>query len=176
MTEKLKENPGVKPGASKVVAELKSIATAREASRKEPQHSDAEDVQANIPPKLRSLLSPAALKRNADGYEEMDLDLPRELVDAIKERLLKLPLVHRTDVRRFSDSPGPETTIYDEPVPHSFLLSEGNNPEEVGNTYKLDQDLDLDEFVFLSWGEVYAGFVEGRYALLISPEVLFSPD
>jgi hypothetical protein len=132
--------------------------------------------KAHIPQKLAQFITPEDLKRNASNYPEMGYELPEALVESVRNRLLELPLVHRTNETRFSSEPTNKISLYDEPVPHSYLVSEDNDVKSRGNTFQLDRDLDLDEFVFLSWGEVFSDFVSGRYALLIRPELLLSPD
>ena len=172
MAETLQDEPKEASLTTKLTEELKKI----EEGVVSGQIAQAESPEARIPQKLAKLLTPEALRRNASNYPEMRYDLPEALVEGIRKRLLELPLVHRTDAARFSERPGSKPTVYDEPVPHSYLVSESEDAETHGNTFQLDRDLDLDEFVFLSWGEVFSGYVDGRYALLVSPELLLSPD
>jgi hypothetical protein len=174
MAETLQDEPKVGSLPTELTEELKGIEEGVLSDTAIKSELGASEV--HLPPKLAKLLTTEDIRRNANNYPEMKYDLPEALVDSIRERLLQLPLVHRTDAARFSENPGAVTSLYGEPVPHSYLVSEKENVERHGNTFQLDRDLDLDEFVFLSWGEVFSGYVGGSYALLVSPELLFSPD
>lgn len=141
-------------------------------SNKKPVKQD--DKKIYIPPKLKKFLTEDDIRQNVKNYQEMQYDLPEELVEDIKKRLMGLYLVHVTSSTRFSSSPVTQSTLYDEPIPYSHLFIEGEKSHKIHNTYKFDQDLDLDEFVFLSWGDVISDFIGGRYAILISPQLLLS--
>ena len=174
MAETFQDEPKVASLSTELTEELKRIEEGVLSDTATKGEVGASEV--HLPPRLAKLLSAEDIRRNANNYPEMKYDLPVTLVDSIRERLLQLPLVHRTDDARFSEKPGAGPSLYDEPVPHSYLVPEEESVERLGNTFQLDRDLGLDEFVFLSWGEVFSGYVGGRYALLVSPELLFSPD
>lgn len=174
MVDKLQDEPKEASLPSELTEELKRIEEGVLSDTATKGKVGASEV--HLPQKLAKLLSAEDISRNANNYPEMKYDLPVALVDSVRERLLQLPLVHRTDDARFSEKPAARHSLYDELVPHSYLVPEEGSVERLGNTFQLDRDLGLDEFVFLSWGEVFSGYVDGRYALLLSPELLFSPD
>lgn len=128
----------------------------------------------DLPPLMDDHISPEQLARNAAAYPEMSWEVDESLLANARQRLLQLPLVHRTSAPRFGSQPVEQPWLYDTPVPFSYLPSEIG--DQHGNTLRLDEDLDLDEFVFMSWGGVFdrtANFLAGkRYAVLIDPRIL----
>lgn len=105
--------------------------------------------------------------------DSIDVEVTDEEVESARRVLSSLPLVHRTGHRRFDSEPYTDDTLYDSLVPHSYLPDGQDN-----NTYPLDQQMNLDEYVFLQWGAVdphgdNSGFLQdARFALLVSPELL----
>ncbi|MCC7289537.1 hypothetical protein IT414_04090 [bacterium] len=136
---------------------------------------EAEEVK--LPMKLSKLVSHEKLLENARNYPEMGFDLDPELVSYVRDILLLLPLVHRTDAKRISSEPVSGGSLYDSIVPQSYMHGAGSDSD---NTFELDRDLDLDEFVFMAWGAIYpqerGHFLAGvRNAALISSSLLLDP-
>lgn len=132
----------------------------------------------SLPLELRRFITPQQLAENAAEYPEMTYDIGPELLKDVKIRLMRLPLVHRTNAPRLAAGEVSDTRGFDNPVPHSWVKQQaGHRPE--GNTYGLDQQADLDEFVFMSWGGIYGergNFLRGsRHAVLIDPNLLLDP-
>lgn len=122
-------------------------------------------------------LTKEQLASNAANYEEMSWELEPNIVEQARRILMSIPLVHRTPVQRFSGEAVDQTTLYDTPVPQSYLYSSG----EGGNTYALDRQMQLDEYVFMGWGAITSeerdSFLrQARYAVLVDPELLLRDD
>ena len=133
-----------------------------------------------IPLEFRPHITEEQLDGNALRYEEMHWDIDPELLDEAKQRLMQLPLVHRTDTDRFKTDRGTDGGWpYRGLAPASYI----SNGEEVhtDNTHGLDYDLGLDKFVFFNWGAVYADdtqhFLRGKNTVvLVDPSLIMSPE
>lgn len=141
------------------------------------------DADPNAPVEAIDItkLSPEQLAENAARYPEMSWDLDPAFVAQIKEALLKLPLLHSTSSTRFNAGGGVSSQgTPDTPVSQSVLQELGIfddvEPVELGlhmphNTYLLDKQLNLDEYVFMSWGRPHSSYLE--QCILIDPKILF---
>lgn len=131
-----------------------------------------------LPPKLRNFVSAEKLSENAAKYPEMSYEIDSQLLEQVRQKLLKLPLVHRTKARELAPGPVKTEGGFRAPVPYSWL-SQASNHKADGNTYGLDLQTDLDEYVFMSWGGIYGerkSFLAGsRYAVLVSSDLLMDP-
>lgn len=110
---------------------------------------------------------------------ELYWELSDESLESARNILMQLPLVHRTHVQRFSGDQPMNETLYDTPVPASFL--ETDTPSGGDNTYKADHELGLDQYTFLGWGGVLheesGDFLgDADFAVLVSPEILFDDN
>lgn len=130
-------------------------------------------------------LPPDVLDENAQsmllflaGRHNLDItQLEDAEIESAKGALLTLPLVHRTNHPRFDEDPHNDkgVSLYDTPVPYSYLPANTK-----GNTFPLDEELNLDEYVFMAWGAVTPAhdtkdFLEGAdTAVLIDPAILES--
>lgn len=131
-------------------------------------------MPVELTPETIHHLSAEQLDRNAAAYPEMKMDLDQAKIDQAKPMLMKLPLVHRTRAQRLSSEPVEGHTLYDGPTPSSYL---SDDIRQHDNTYALDEELGLDDFVFLSWGAVYpeevSSFLAGsQFAMLVDATAL----
>lgn len=131
-----------------------------------------------MPPKLRKFVSAEKLSENAAKYPEMSYEIDSQLLEQVRQKLLKLPLVHRTKTRELVSGPVKTEGGFRSPVPYSWL-TQASNQKAAGNTHGLDLQNDLDEYVFMSWGGIYGernSFLAGsRYAVLVSSDLLMDP-
>lgn len=113
------------------------------------------------------------LPANAARYEEMGwTDITPEAHDQARAILLQLPLVHRTGHQRFSGQRPEDESVIDVPAPKVML-----SPDFEDNTYRLDHELDLDEYVFMGWGAPLSGdrnsfLGKNDYAVLVDSKLL----
>jgi hypothetical protein len=122
-------------------------------------------VYAELPPELAAVLVARKLANNRDSYGTRDwllFDKQQKMMQLIKERLLKVPLVHVT------------SSSFDAA---QKLQPHVNRPDgQRGNTTGFDRSLGLDQYVFLRWGlpdlKGDGTLRYGNVMLLIDPSIL----
>ncbi len=142
------------------------------------------DLEAPIKHLSVTEMTPEQLAKNAAKYEEMGWEIDEQLVEQAKNMLLSLPLIHRTSNERILRPHKAELAETEAvPTPQSILHRDGflDRHDAHHNTFRLDRQLDLDEYVFMGWGAPLAehdsSFIaQAREGLLIDPELLFSED
>lgn len=120
-------------------------------------------------------LSPEVLKENAANYPQMAYDIDPMNLEKVRDALLKLPLFHATESRRFSssrDRTTPDTPISQGAAERLGLYDALTEKRKFRSPY-LNKQLNLDEYVFMSWGQpVYGRFSREAHAVMIDPSIL----
>lgn len=120
-------------------------------------------------------LSPEALKENAANYPQMAYEVDPLNLEKVRDALLKLPLFHATESRRFSaggDRATPDTPI-SQGAADRLGLYDALTEKRKFRSPSLNKQLNLDEYVFMSWGQpVHGRFSREAHAVMIDPSIL----